>query len=102
MKHNLSLLRQLAHEIRQSSAKPTLKNNPVMEYVFEQSRCHKETTETFCKAREELKSLTQNYLCYLHSLRKYQEINKHYSGKGERSVQDTANLVGFKLPHDSY
>lgn len=100
MNKNLSILRQLANEIRFTSSKKTIKDNLVMQYVIEQSRAHKPTTEVLCKAREEMQNLAQNYACYLNSLRKYQEINSFYSGKGERSIKETANLVGFKLPHD--
>jgi hypothetical protein len=44
--------------------------------------------------------LGQTYHCYLQSLRNYKRINDDYKGAGERSIKDTANLVGFKLPHD--
>lgn len=100
MKKNLSVLRLLANEIRKSSSKPTGRDNSLMSYITQQNRAHQETSEVFCKAREELQNLADNYLCYLHSIRKYHEINSFYSGKGERSVKETANLVGFKLPHD--
>lgn len=100
MNKNLSLIRQLANEIRKTTSHNTAKKSPMMQYVLEQTRAHQETSETLCKAREEAQNLAENYLCYLHSLRKYQEINTFYSGKGERSISETANLVGFKLPHD--
>ncbi|XP_014212682.1 protein FMC1 homolog [Copidosoma floridanum] len=100
MNKNLSLLRQLANEIRKTSSEKNIGNNVMMRYIVEQSSAHKETSETLCKAREELYNLAHNYLCYLQSIRKYQEIHKFYSGKGERSTKETAKLVGFKLPHD--
>lgn len=100
MNKNLSLIRQLASEIRKNSSEKSIKNNLMMNYIVEQSQVHKETSELLCKAREELQNLAQNYLCYLQSVRKYQEIHKYYNGKGERSLKETANLVGFKLPHD--
>lgn len=100
MNKNLILLHQIASELRKSASKPLVKNNMIMEYIVKQTRAHKETSEVYCKAKDELNNLGQNYLCYLNSLNKYHEINKYYSGKGERSVKETANLVGFKLPHD--
>ena len=100
MKKNLILVRKLASEIRKAASKPVVKDNMLMQHILEQNRAHKETSEILCKAREELQNLAENYLCYLSSGRKFQEINKYYSGKGERSVKETANLVGFKLPHD--
>ena len=100
MNANLSLLRQLAHEIRHSASNNSARRNMTMQYIIDQTRAHQETSEILCKAREELQNLAQNYLCYLHSIRKYQEINTYYSGRGERSTEEMANLVGFKLPHD--
>ena len=40
------------------------------------------------------------YRTYLASQRKYMELHDEYNSKGERSVEETAKLVGFKLPHD--
>ena len=40
----------------------------------------------------------ETYLCLLENSRKHQELIKIYHGKGERSVQEAANLVGLKLP----
>ncbi|KAL7293674.1 hypothetical protein TKK_0012753 [Trichogramma kaykai] len=100
MNPNVTLLRHLAHEIRHTTSTKVVKNNMLMNYIVEQSRSHKPTTEVLCKTKEELHNLGQNYLCYLNSLRKYNEINTYYNSKGERSIKETANLVGFKLPHD--
>lgn len=44
--------------------------------------------------------LGNTYLCYLQSSRIYKRINDEYKGAGERSVEATAKMVGFKLPHD--
>jgi hypothetical protein len=102
MKKNLELLRLLASEIRKTCSQNQLKNNMVMQYILQQNRNYKETSEVYCKDKEDLNYLAQNYACYLNSIRKYQEINAAYSGKGERSIKETANLVGFKLPHDPH
>uniref|UniRef100_A0A1A9Z9W4 Protein FMC1 homolog n=1 Tax=Glossina pallidipes TaxID=7398 RepID=A0A1A9Z9W4_GLOPL len=50
--------------------------------------------------RDEALFLGQTYLTYLSSLRKYNELHKEYRGRGERSVKETADMVGFKLPTD--
>lgn len=71
-----------------------------MQYILKETRKHMTTDQQLCKAREELKYTAQTYLCYLQSKRKYNEINIEYAGRGERSVADTANMVGFKLPHE--
>lgn len=44
--------------------------------------------------------MAETYLTYLESSRKFKELNQAYSGKGDRSIAETANLVGFKLPNE--
>jgi hypothetical protein len=58
------------------------------------------TDEQLCKAQFEMAYLADTYACYLGSLRRYHSIKDQYHGKGERSIESTANMVGFKLPHD--
>lgn len=101
MKPNLSTVRQIVQELR--SVVPSdraLKNNIMVDYVLKQARAHRETSEVLCKEREELKHLAETYRCYLTSQRLYNDIKTNYTGKGERSIKETADLVGFKLPHD--
>lgn len=45
--------------------------------------------------------MAETYLTYLESTRNYQQLKQMYAGRGERSVSETANLVGLKLPNDS-
>lgn len=100
MKPNAKLVRSLMQEIRRMSSERNAKDNIMIQYVLHQARSHRETSEILCKAREELKNLAETYLCYLKSQRICKEIQVRYTGKGERSVKETADLVGFKLPHD--
>ncbi|GAB0099694.1 Protein FMC1 homolog [Sergentomyia squamirostris] len=77
-----------------------ISSSPVVQYILTEFRKNKTTDETLCKAKEELHFMAETYLCYLQSQRKVQLIRTQYSGRGERTISDTANLVGFKLPHD--
>lgn len=70
------------------------------QYVLSQYRKYQTTDQQLCKAIDELHYKARSYHSYLLNSRKYQEINAEFKGKGERSVEDTANLVGFKMPHD--
>lgn len=99
-KSGVQLLRTLFSEIRHVSSSSKIFNSSLVSYILKQSRKHQITDEQLCKAREEMRFLAQTYSCYLKSQRKYEEIQKKYRGKGERSVEEIANLVGFKLPHD--
>lgn len=100
MNPNVKLIRSLVQEIRRTSSEKNVKNNIMVEYILDQARSHRETSEVLCKAREELKNLAETYHCYLNSRRLCKEIHDRYAGKGERSIKETADLVGFKLPHD--
>ncbi|KZC05998.1 PREDICTED: UPF0562 protein C7orf55 isoform X2 [Dufourea novaeangliae] len=100
MKSNVQLIRSLIREVRRTSSEQNTKNDIVVHYILEQAQAHRETSQTLCKAREELKNSAETYFCYLNSQRMCKEIQARYTGKGERSIKETADLVGFKLPHD--
>ncbi len=51
----------------------------------------------YCKHTDENLFVTQAYLTYLQSTRKRKTLQSIYS-KGERSVEQAANIVGLKLP----
>ncbi|XP_009695504.1 PREDICTED: UPF0562 protein C7orf55 homolog, partial [Cariama cristata] len=38
------------------------------------------------------------YLCLLRSVREHRALHREYHGKGERSPEEVAGLVGFRLP----
>lgn len=42
--------------------------------------------------------MSHTYLCLLESTRHHLELHNHYHGKGERSTQEAASLVGLRLP----
>lgn len=100
MSANISLLRQIIAELRYALPEGNLKNNMALKYVISQFRKYKTTDEQLCKAKEEMEFIGKTYLCYLKSSRLEKQIIEQYHGKGERTVSDTAKLVGFKLPHD--
>lgn len=98
---NLQILRQIISEIRFATPTSTLPNNLTLRYIFDQYRKHQTTDEQLCKSREEMKFMANTYLCYLRSSRLYKEINEEFHARGERTVSQTANMLGFKLPHDT-
>ncbi|XP_018802594.1 PREDICTED: UPF0562 protein C7orf55 homolog [Bactrocera latifrons] len=93
-------LRSLLQELRSASPKGCIKNSLAARYILAQYKKYSTTDLQLCKARDEALFLGQTYLTYLSSLRKYNELYKDYHGRGERSVKETADLVGFKLPTD--
>ncbi|ALC47137.1 CG34117 [Drosophila busckii] len=95
------VLRSLLHELRQASVEPNcIKNNLAARYILAQYKKFETTDQQLCKARNEAIFLGQTYLTYLSSLRNYNELYKEFHGRGERTVKETADLVGFKLPTD--
>ncbi|XP_055905096.1 protein FMC1 homolog [Eupeodes corollae] len=93
-------LRSLLSELRQASPNGCIKDNLAARYILAQYKKYQTTDQQLCKARDEVNFLGQTYLTYLTSLRKHNELHKEFHGRGERSVKETADLVGFKLPTD--
>nr|XP_009663654.1 PREDICTED: UPF0562 protein C7orf55 homolog [Struthio camelus australis] len=56
------------------------------------------TSEKLCRAQQELHFQAATYLCLLRSVREHLALHQEYHGKGERSPEEVAGLVGFRLP----
>lgn len=97
---NVSVLRQIISELRQATPPGHLKDNLAIQYLISQFRRFKTTDEQLCRAREEMKFVANTYLTYLRSTRLRNQLCDEFHGKGERTVAETAKMVGFKLPHD--
>lgn len=69
-------------------------------YIKSQFKKFETTEQQHCRAKQELQHTAETYHCYLYSVRKMKELNAIYNGRGERSIRETADMVGFKLPHD--
>lgn len=100
MASNISTLRQIISELRRAVPAGHLKDNLALQYLVTQYKKFKTTDEQLCRAQEEMKFVANTYLTYLQSSRMRNQICDEFHGKGERSVAETAKLVGFKLPHD--
>lgn len=99
--NSVRVLKQLASEVRLTTSHEKIySESPLMKYIVGQYHKYRETDQQLCKAQEEMENIAATYLCYLQSLRRTAEIHQTYKGKGERSVEETASMVGFKLPHD--
>ena len=60
-------------------------------------RRHRPITSKYCKQADEVLFVARTYLSYLESTRQRKTIHSTYS-KGERTVQQAANIVGLELP----
>ena len=93
-------LRRVLNELRLSTENPKMKDAKITQYIMNQYRKHQTTEKQHCKAAQEMTHLADSYATYLYSQRKWKEVHDEYHAKGERSVEETAKIVGFKLPHD--
>lgn len=93
-------LKSLLTELKAISPEANRKESLAAKYIVSQYRKFETTEQQHCRAKDEMQYAAQTYLCYLRSVRKHKELSEMYGGRGERSVRDTADMVGFKLPHD--
>lgn len=96
----VSTIRNVISELRHVIPKENMKNSLALQYILSEYRKYRTTDQQLCRAREEMKFMAETYLCYLKSSRLCNEIHENFHGKGERTVDETAKMVGFKLPHD--
>jgi len=96
----LKSLRRLTSELRHALGSDVkLRDTRITQHILNQFRKHQVTGRQNCKAAQEMTYLADSYATYLQSQRKWKEIHEEYH-KQELSVQQTADKVGFKLPHD--
>ncbi|GFN93142.1 protein fmc1 homolog [Plakobranchus ocellatus] len=92
------ILRSLAKELKAIYKKDNLQEIPTYTYLQDQFRYFQVTEEKICRAQQEVNHVAKTYLCYLESARKLEELSSQYRGRGDRSVESSANIVGLKLP----
>lgn len=61
-------------------------------------RQNKVTERRYCRPQDYYKFFSQTYLTYLESSRLQAELTAKYFNKGEKSVEESAKLVGLRLP----
>lgn len=99
--NSIQVVRKLLYEVRRATPSQKLEDSLIKSFILNECRKYKITDEQLCKKKNEVLFLADSYRCYLESTRRYKELIKKYQGKGERSVKETADMVGFKLPHDA-
>lgn len=93
-------MKKLLTELKAISPEENRKGSLAAKYIVSQYKKFETTEQQHCRAKEEMQFAAQAYLCYLRSVRQHKELSEAYSGRGERSIRETADMVGFKLPHD--
>lgn len=93
----LRTLRALLRELRHAAGR-SYRDSPAYRHVLAAFRAHRVTSEKLCRAQQELHFQAATYLCLLRSVREHEALHREYHGRGERSPQEVAGLVGFRLP----
>ncbi|CAL4099318.1 unnamed protein product [Meganyctiphanes norvegica] len=94
-------LRSLIRELRNAVPEhERVKHSPSFSFLMEQYRRNSLTDQQYCREAEEMAYMADTYATYLESSRKQQELYYQYHAAGERSIRETADMVGFKLPND--
>lgn len=100
MAQNTRIIRNLLREVKDATLDKSVRNSIIGPYIINLCRKFQVTDAQLCRKKDEMVYLADTYRCYLESSRKYKELCEKYQGKGERSIKQTADMVGFKLPHD--
>ncbi|XP_059083433.1 protein FMC1 homolog [Tigriopus californicus] len=96
-----STLRGILRELRHLHPDETkLQGSASANFLLNQFRRHEVTEKQHCKANEEMNHLANSFEAYLRGQRLWGNVHEEYHTKGERSVEETARLVGFRLPHE--
>ncbi|KAK6750688.1 hypothetical protein RB195_002575 [Necator americanus] len=95
-KSAFTAFRKIVGELRKSD-KSFSRNSPQFKYLVDQMREHQTTQRVYSKAPEEAEYVANLYATYLSSTRRLSELEARYKG-GEKSVEDSAKLVGLSLP----
>uniref|UniRef100_A0A8R1DJR1 Protein FMC1 homolog n=1 Tax=Caenorhabditis japonica TaxID=281687 RepID=A0A8R1DJR1_CAEJA len=76
-------------------------NSQQYQYLVEQMRADQVTTRRYSKAANESESVAKLYLSYIQGTRRLNTLQERYKG-GEKTVEESARLVGLKLPERKY
>ncbi|XP_053325083.1 protein FMC1 homolog [Spea bombifrons] len=94
----LHTFRCLLRELRYLSGTNRYRETAAYFYIRDNFRKNTVTSEKFCRAQQEMHFQASTYLCLLRSVRNHVALHEEYHGKGERSTEEAAHLVGLKLP----
>lgn len=97
---NVSLFRNLIRELNLSHVKSytPLNKTPAYQYIVDQFRQYKLTASKLCRGENEVEHMARTYLCYLESSRKHEALHNQYKGSPDRSIEESARLVGLQVP----
>ena len=96
-KSALIIYKNLLRELSTNNTLFAYRSSPIYLKIKEEYRRHRPIATKYCKQNDEALFLARTYLTYLESVRHRHRIHSTYS-KGEKTVQQAANIVGLNLP----
>lgn len=99
-KSSLSILRSLAHELRHFNSNVKLLDRPLMRWILSEYRSNQFTSSQYCRGPDEMAWVARTYLQYVQAQRICRELTDQHQRR-EKTVQETADMIGFKLPSNS-
>ncbi|XP_038610424.1 protein FMC1 homolog [Tachyglossus aculeatus] len=91
-------LRDLLRELRLLGEGAAYRDTAAYRYLVGAFRAHRVTSQKLCRAQHELHFDAATYLCLLRSVRRHVALHREFHGRGERSVTESAGMVGLQLP----
>ncbi|XP_065285652.1 protein FMC1 homolog isoform X3 [Dermacentor andersoni] len=97
-KESLGLIRAVIQELRRNLPQKPVRGTLAARYLLSEARKHQTTEKRLCRAHQELQAKMDTYCTYLASSRKEKALHLQYHARGERSVEESAHLVGLSVP----
>ena len=85
----LNLYKSLTREVRN--------DKELFNLIRNEFRQNTVTSKKYCREENEQFFIANTYLSYLKNTREYSLLKSKYA-KGERSIEESANIVGLSLP----
>ncbi|CAF1069480.1 unnamed protein product [Adineta ricciae] len=96
-KSALTVYKRLIRELSPNNLLFSYRSSPIYLKIKDDYRRYRPITSKYCKHTDEVLFVARTYLTYLESTRARKIIHSTYS-KGEKTVQQAANIVGLELP----
>jgi hypothetical protein len=96
-KSALTVYKNILHELSINNSLFSYRLSPIYLKIKDEYHRYRPITSKYCKHTDEVLFVARTYLTYLKSVRQCQIIHSTYS-KGEKTIQQAANIVGLNLP----
>lgn len=96
-KSALNVYKNLLRELSTNNSLFSYRLSPIYLKIKDEYRRHRLISSKYCKQTDESLFVARTYLTYLESVRQRKALHAIYN-KGEKTVEQAANIVGLQLP----